>query len=45
MVTHDVKLGEYHLSAQKVVAARELRGGLGTQAFPLRYVSSLLLTA
>jgi hypothetical protein len=44
MVTQDVKIGGYHLPAQKVVAARELRGALGTQSFPLRYVSSLLLT-
>jgi len=44
MVTQDVKIGEYHLSAQKVVAARALRGGLGSQSYPLRYVSSLLLT-
>jgi hypothetical protein len=39
MVTQDVKIGGYHLPAQKVVAARELRGALGTQSFPLRYVS------
>ena len=40
MVTQDVKIEGYRLPAQKVVAARELRGALGTQPFPLRYVSS-----
>jgi hypothetical protein len=40
MVTQDVNIGGYHLPAQKVVAARELRGALGSQPFPLRYVSS-----
>jgi hypothetical protein len=40
MVTQDVIIGGYQLPAQKVVAARELRRALGTQPFPLRYVSS-----
>jgi hypothetical protein len=43
MVTQDVIIGGYHLPAQKVVAARELRGALGTQPFPLRYVTSSLM--
>jgi len=40
MVTQDVNIGGYRLSAQKVVAARELRGPIATPAYALRYVRS-----
>lgn len=38
IVEQDLSIGDYSLPAQKVVAARELRGDLAAEGFSMRYV-------